>query len=194
MFLFGVSYAVASIGCTMPTFLIAVAGTMDNQSVADGVVAFAMYAVGMALVLSTLTVTLALARTSVVEFLRWSQRYIDQVAGVLVALAGAYVAWYGLYELRTFESTGGDVPSSGIVGGVTGLSADISAWINDIGAVPLAVVLGLILGLAALWTTYLRASQPPRPAQPPPDAAADAQREDHEPPSDPQPSREEINQ
>ena len=156
MVLFGVSYAVASIGCTLPGFLIAVAGTIDDKSVADGVIAFACYAAGMALVLTTLTVTLALARTSVVRFLRWSQRYVNRVAGGLVAVAGAYVAWYGALELRTYRSSGGRVPSSSITQQVAALSADITDWINRVGAVPLALVLALVLGLTALWTSYLR--------------------------------------
>jgi cytochrome c-type biogenesis protein len=183
MFLFGVSYAIASIGCTLPGFLIAVAGTIDDRSVADGVVAFACYAAGMALVLTTLTVTLALARTSVVRFLRWSQRYVNRVAGALVAVAGAYVAWYGWLELRTYRASGGVVPSSTITEQVAALSADITAWINDVGAVPLAVALGLVLGLTALWASYLRTPEPgPRP-----------EGEGRPPQSDAQPSpREEV--
>jgi cytochrome c biogenesis protein CcdA len=178
MFLFGVSYAVASIGCTLPGFLIAVAGTIDDKSVADGLIAFACYAAGMALVLTTLTVTLALARTSVVRFLRWSQRYVNRVAGVLVAMAGAYVAWYGALELRTYRSSGGQVPSSTITERVAALSADITDWINSVGAVPLALVLALVLGLTALWTSYLRT---PAPAG-----------EDREPHEDPRPSPQEV--
>jgi cytochrome c biogenesis protein CcdA len=178
MFLFGVSYAIASIGCTLPGFLIAVAGTIDDKSIADGVIAFACYAAGMALVLTTLTVTLALARTSVVRFLRWSQRYVNRVAGGLVAVAGAYVAWYGWLELRTYHSSGGSVPSSALTEQVAGLSADISDAINNIGAVPLAVVLGLILGLTALWASYLRSPAPVG--------------KDREPHEDPRPSPQEV--
>jgi cytochrome c-type biogenesis protein len=181
MFVFGVSYAIASIGCTLPGFLIAVAGTIDDRSVADGVIAFACYAAGMALVLTTLTVTLALARTSVVQFLRWSQRYVNRVAGGLVAVAGAYVAWYGVLELRTYRSSGGTVPSSTITQQVASLSADVSDWINRVGAVPLALVLGLVLGLTALWASYLRTRPPEKPA-----------REDHAPSNDTQPSPQET--
>jgi cytochrome c biogenesis protein CcdA len=172
MFLFGVSYAIASIGCTLPTFLIAVAGTIDDKSFGDGVVAFAFYAAGMALLLTTLTVTLALARTSVVQFLRWSQRYVNRVAGGLVALAGAYVAYYGWLELRTYHSSGGAVPSSSITERVTNLSADVSDWINQIGSVQLAVVLALLLGAAVLAAQALRAgeaSEPPSDPQTSPD-------------------------
>jgi cytochrome c biogenesis protein CcdA len=167
MFVFGVSYAVASIGCSLPLFLTAVAGTIDNDSLTDGVAAFAVYAAGMALTLTTLTVTLATARTSVVQFLRQSQRYVNRVAGGLVALAGAYVAWYGALELRNYRSSGGNVPSSAVTDRMTALSADITSRINSVGSVRLAVVLALVLALAALWSTYLRApSAPGEPAAP----------------------------
>jgi cytochrome c-type biogenesis protein len=191
MFLFGVSYAVASIGCTLPTFLIAVAGTVDDKSVLDGVAAFACYAAGMALLLTTLTVTLALARTSVVQFLRWSQRYVNRVAGVLVAVAGAYVAWYGLLELRTYRSSGGEVPSSALTEQVAGLSADITDAITNIGAVPLAVVLALVLGLAFLWASYLRT---PTTAGTSATSATSAARkaEGRESEADPRPSSQEV--
>jgi len=186
MFLFGVSYAVASIGCTLPTFLIAVAGTIDDKSIADGLVAFACYAAGMALVLTTLTVTLALARTSVVRFLRWSQRYVNRVAGALVAVAGAYVAWYGALELRTYRSSAGSVPSSTITERMAALSADISDWINSVGAVPLAIVLGLVLTLTALWASYLHPPSPPSTPTPTRAGEGDEPSDD-----DPQPSPQE---
>ena len=93
MFVFGVSYAIASIGCTLPLFLGAVAGTISRESVVDGLVVFGLYGLGMTLVLVALTVAIALARTSIVRLLRRAQPYIGRVAGGLVALAGAYVAW-----------------------------------------------------------------------------------------------------
>src|ERR687897_1880356 len=70
MFVFGVSYAIASIGCTLPLFLGAVSGTINRESVADGLVVFGVYALGMTLVLAALTVGIALARTSIVRFMR----------------------------------------------------------------------------------------------------------------------------
>jgi cytochrome c-type biogenesis protein len=152
MFVFGVSYAIASIGCTLPIFLSAVAGTTRRESFADGIVVFAIYAAGMALVLTALTVAMALTRTSVVRFLRSAQRYVNRVAGALVALAGAYVAYYGVLELRTYRATGTNIPSSSVTDVVTGWSADITAWIDGFGAVRLGVLLGLALLAVGLAT------------------------------------------
>ena len=153
MFVFGVSYAIASIGCTLPLFLSAVAGTINRESVADGLVVFGIYALGMTLVLLGLTVAMALARTSILRFLRRTQPYIGRVAGGLVALAGAYVAYYGWLELRVARASGGTIPSSGITDVVTGWSYDVSDWVERTGSVKIAVGLGAAL-LAVVVAVY----------------------------------------
>jgi cytochrome c-type biogenesis protein len=143
MFVFGVSYAIASIGCTLPLFLGAVAGTMTRDSVAEGVMVFAVYGLGMTLVLLALTVAIALARTSIVRFLRRAQPYIGRVAGGLVALAGAYVAYYGWEEVRA--GRWGEVPDSNIIDVVSGWSTDVTQWIDGVGSVRIAVVVTILL-------------------------------------------------
>jgi cytochrome c-type biogenesis protein len=153
MFVFGVSYAIASIGCTLPAFLVAVSGTINRESVADGLVVFGIYALGMILVLLALTVAIALARTSIVRFLRSSRAYIGRVSGGLVALAGAYVAYYGWLELRLRDD--GPVPQSSITDTVTGWSYDVQRWISDTGPVRIAVTLAMFLGVLAATLVVL---------------------------------------
>jgi cytochrome c-type biogenesis protein len=158
MFVFGVSYAIASIGCTLPLFLTAVSGTINRESVADGVMAFGIYALGMAMVLTALTVAMALARTSIVRFLRGVQPYVGRVAGGLVALAGAYVAYYGWLELRVARASGGVIPSSDITDVVTGWSYDLSDWIERTGPVRIAVVAAAALAVVVLGVYGARRS------------------------------------
>jgi cytochrome c-type biogenesis protein len=143
MFVFGVSYAIASIGCTLPLFLGAVAGTMTRDSVVEGVMVFGGYGLGMTLVLLALTVAVALARTSIVRFLRGAQPYVGRVAGGLVALAGAYVAYYGWEEVRA--GRWGEVPDSNIIDIVSGWSTDVTQWIDRVGAVRIAVIVAILL-------------------------------------------------
>jgi cytochrome c biogenesis protein CcdA len=147
MFVFGVSYAIASIGCTLPLFLGAVSGTMTRESVADGIVVFVIYALGMSLVLAGLTVAIALARTSLVRSLRRVQPYVGRVSGGLVALAGAYVAYYGWLELRLARASGGVVPSSAITDVVTGWSYHLTEWVDRIGSVRITVAVAAVLAL-----------------------------------------------
>jgi cytochrome c-type biogenesis protein len=164
MFVFGVSYAIASIGCTLPLFLGSVAGTVRRESFVDGLVVFLLYGLGMTLVLTALTVAIALARTSLVRLLRRSLPYVTRVSGALVALAGAYVAWYGLLELRTNRASPGSVPASGITDRVSSWSSSITEWIDDVGSVRIAIVVVAALAVVLL---AVRLARPPTPARTP---------------------------
>ena len=160
MFVFGVSYAIASIGCTLPLFLGPVAGTFTRDSLLDGVLVFAAYGLGMALVLLALTVAIALARTSLVRGLRRVQPYIGRVAGGLVALAGAYVAYYGWLEVRLGRE--GTVPDSNITDVVAGWSADARRWIDEVGSVRIGVVVAILLTGIVVAVRYGRTRSPDR--------------------------------
>src|SRR5690606_32630812 len=70
VFLYGVSYALASLSCTIPTFMAAVAFTFRTESFLSGVTALVVYSLGMGLVVTFLTVCLALARHGVVRQVR----------------------------------------------------------------------------------------------------------------------------
>ena len=160
MFVFGVSYAIASIGCTLPVFLGPVAGTFSRDSLLDGLLVFAVYGLGMALVLLALTVAIALARTSLVRGLRRVQPYIGRVAGGLVALAGAYVAYYGWLEVRLGRE--GTVPDSNITDVVAGWSADARRWIDEVGSVRIGVVVAILLTGIVVAVRYGRTRSPDR--------------------------------
>jgi len=99
--LFGVSYAIASIGCAWPLFFAAVFGTVSRQGVLSGVATFGAYSLGMALVLTALTVALAFARESVVQGLRRAMRYVDRIAAVFLIVAGGYLAYYWTWNKAT---------------------------------------------------------------------------------------------
>jgi cytochrome c-type biogenesis protein len=156
MFVFGMSYAIASLGCTLPLFLLAVVGTMNRDSFTDGIIAFVTYGVGMAVVLSAVTVGLALARTSIVAMLRSTRQHVNRVAGGLVLLAGAYVTFYGTLELRTYNAgSPGAIPSSGITDRAYDWSSNAHDWIARMGAVRLGAVLVVLTATALSVSMYL---------------------------------------
>lgn len=144
MALFGVSYATVSLSCTLPVFLAAVSTTFSRGSAAAGMAVFLAYAAGMGVVLTGLAVAVALARQSLVRRLRGALPHVQRASGVLLTLAGAYVAWYGWVELRL--ASGDDVPA-GPVDAAGRWSGKISTWINDAGAGRISVAaVALITG------------------------------------------------
>jgi cytochrome c biogenesis protein CcdA len=144
MALYGVSYAVVSLGCTLPAFSAYISTTTRNESVLSGVAIFLAYAAGFTVLLTSLTIGIALARHGVLHSVRRSLPYLQRISGGLLVAAGAYVAYYGWYELHRL---GDEDP---IIDRVNGWSAEVSAWINDAGAVRLGLLLSLVIAGAAV--------------------------------------------
>jgi cytochrome c biogenesis protein CcdA len=94
MFVFGIAYAVASIGCTIPTFMAYVLGAVTAEGIGRGLLAFFWYGLGMALIVTGLTVTLAMANVAMLRVLRRSLSVFEYIAGVFVLLTGLYLSWY----------------------------------------------------------------------------------------------------
>ena len=153
VFVFGVSYALVSLSCTIPLFIAAVAPSFTDANFASGVAAFLAYGLGMGVVLIALTVALALARHSLVRNLRRALPYIYKVSGVLLVVAGAYVAYYGWYELRVRT---GDTSGGGAAQVVFDWNASISTWVQQVGPVRLGIVLAAAVGVVVALTMGTR--------------------------------------
>ena len=151
MFVFGVSYAIASISCALPLFTGAVAGTFRREDLLSSLAVVVAYSLGMTLVLLALTVSMGMARQSLVRWLRAALPYVTRVSGALLVVAGAYLAHYGWYERLVREGRAGD---SAAVDTVTGWSDSIARWVlEDVGATRLGLLLALALA-AVLVPTY----------------------------------------
>jgi len=144
VFLFGVSYALVSLSCTIPLFIAAVAPSFTHANFASGMAAFLAYGLGMGVVLIALTVALALARHSLVRNLRRALPYIYKVSGVLLVAAGAYVVYYGWYELRVRD---GNTAGGGPAQVVFDWNASISDWIQRTGPLRIGIVLAAAVGV-----------------------------------------------
>jgi cytochrome c-type biogenesis protein len=94
MFVYGIAYAVASIGCTIGLFIATVFSASERDGIVTGVGNMLAYGAGMALLVSALTIALASANTGLLKFLRGSLQYVDRIAAFFVLLSGAYLLWY----------------------------------------------------------------------------------------------------
>lgn len=93
MFVYGVAYAVASLGCTIGLFLPSIFTVRDEGFVA-AIGNVAAYALGMGLLVTALTVSLAVAQVGLLGVLRRSMRHVERVAAVFVLASGVYLAHY----------------------------------------------------------------------------------------------------
>lgn len=174
MVLFGASYAIASLSCTLPIFLSVVANTAERANAVSGALAFVAYAAGMSVVLTVLTLALALARESMVRRLRRALRYADRVAGVLLVAVGVYLLYYGVHAMDPANSA-----AISPVGLVEDWSAAATGWLSQGGAGLGAVLalLAMVMAAVALLASRGRRRRPPAPeaqAGPVPGAVGEA--------------------
>jgi cytochrome c-type biogenesis protein len=154
MMLFGAAYAVASLGCTVGPFLaVVVAAGFRGSSPVAGVGLFLTYAAGMGLVVGTAALAVALARLSLVDRLRRATPALVRAGGAVMVLAGAYVAWYGTYELRVFA---GDTDSDPVIDVAATVQAAVAGWLGSLGAAAVAGFAGILLtaGAVVAWTRH----------------------------------------
>ena len=149
--IFGVSYAVASISCGLPTFIVVVSSSVTGFR--SGFTAFIFYACGMSVTLLALTISLALARSAFLERLRSLVRYVDRASGALMILAGSYLVIFWVIE-RTGSS------SNWFVTLIEDWSSNLTNAVSDIGGVRTGVLLSIVVALGLLvWLLQSNSAQ-----------------------------------
>jgi cytochrome c biogenesis protein CcdA len=93
-FLFGLTYGLASLSCTLPVFMIAAGSALVSGSLVWGFVQVLSYGLGMASVVITLTFALALVKVGIVTTLRQAVPYVRTVAAMLLVVAGGSIVLY----------------------------------------------------------------------------------------------------
>lgn len=144
MFVFGLAYAVASIGCTLGPFTATVLGTIDVEGFAPGLLAIVLYGIAMSLLITTLTVTLALARGGLLRSLRQGMKHVESASAVVMILSGLYLAWYWYNDIR-------DNLDDRLTGHVLSWQERIANWIDANRAV-LAIVFAVVVVSAIVFT------------------------------------------
>jgi cytochrome c-type biogenesis protein len=97
-FLFGIGYALASLACTLPVFLVVVGSSVAAKGIFAGFLQFIIYGVGMGVVLVFLTLGIALFKQATVNFFHRVVPYVQRLSAGLVLLMGTYLVYYWLFK------------------------------------------------------------------------------------------------
>lgn len=152
MFLFGVSYAVVSLGCTVGLFIAGVSNVFASGGFIEGVSVFVAYGLGMGAVIMTLTVALAMAKTSIATNMRKILPWVNRISGVLLVLSGLYLIVYGWWEIQIFR---GNIQQNSLVAFFENMQTEANIWIDATGPGRLGAGLLLLVGAAlirGLWS------------------------------------------
>jgi cytochrome c-type biogenesis protein len=158
---YGIAFAVASLSCSIGPFLAAAGVALRGGDLGAGLASFLAYAVGMGLVVAVLAVAAALASTAVATGIRRALPYVTRAGGALLVLAGAYVAYYGYYELRL---NAGGSPTDPVVDAAGTVARTLADWLDAAGPVVLAVVLGVLVAGGLLLARRARQTRQARQA------------------------------
>ncbi len=160
MYGYGVSYAIASLSCTIAPFLAVTAAGFRGGSIATGVLIYLAYVAGLTLVVGVLAIAAATASSALAGLLRRTLPLVNRIGGVLLILVGLYVGYYGLYELRLLNADAN--PQDAVITAAGRLQGALAGWVHQHGLWPWVVALSvLVLGaLAAAWRRRARSRRP----------------------------------
>jgi cytochrome c biogenesis protein CcdA len=156
MFGYGVSYAIASLSCTIGPFLAVTAAGLRAGSTATGVLVYLAYVGGLTLVVGVLAITAAMTSSAVANRLRRVLPFVNRIGGALLVLVGLYVAYYGVYELRLFNTRAN--PDDAVIRSAGRLQGALAGWVHQHGVLPWLVALSvLVIGaIAGAWLRRAR--------------------------------------
>ena len=143
MFLFGIVYAIASIGCTIGLLISVILGSINRHGFVSGVISIVLYGLGMGLLVTSLTVALAFARVGLVSTIKKSFKWFDKVSAVFVVLTGLYLSWYWLGAIT-------DRGTDGLTTRVERWQTKVVQFLQDAGVYPLLIVFCVIIATAGL--------------------------------------------
>ena len=154
MYGYGVSYAIASLSCTVGPFLAVTAAGLRSGSILAGATIYLAYVAGLTLVVGVLAIAAATASSALADRLRRTLPFVNRISGVLLVLVGLYVAYYGLYELRVFSATRANPPDA-LITAAGRLQGVLAGWVHQHGVWPWAPAL-VVLTIGAFASAWYR--------------------------------------
>ena len=94
LFLFGVGYAIASLSCALPLFLVVVVSSVTAGGFLAGLSGFLSYALGMGAMLILITMVVTSSQQIATTVVRRVLPYMDRVGNLLLLGAGIYIIYY----------------------------------------------------------------------------------------------------
>lgn len=102
IFLYGIAYALGSLGCTLPLFSVLVLSSFHTQGASGGLVDFLLYALGMGFAVTVISLGSTISQNIVSEWVRKSARWMGKLSGVIALGTGVYLIVYWVPYIRLY--------------------------------------------------------------------------------------------
>jgi cytochrome c biogenesis protein CcdA len=154
MYGYGLSYAVASLSCTVGPFLAVTAAGFRGGSILGSVLIYLAYVAGLTLVVGVLAIAAACASSALADRMRRILPFVNRIGGALLVVVGLYVGYYGLYEVRLFSLHGH--PRDAVIAAAGRVQGALAGWVHQHGAWPWLLALVLLVAGALTTARYRR--------------------------------------
>lgn len=160
IYLYGISYAVASLSCTLPIFASTLSATIDTEGYVQSATVVIAYGLGMGVLVTALTVATALARAGLINRLRSAMGWIGRISGAFLVIAGLFVTWYAYTELRIIDGNTENAAFDRVSNSV----GQVQNWLtNNKGAVAWICAVFLVAVAATVAWGQTRRNRSPEP-------------------------------
>lgn len=92
-FVYGIGFAIASLGCTLPIFLLVVTTALKSAGFLNGLMIFLIYAAGMSIFMVLFSLAVAVSKTFMEKALNKLIPYIYRLGSIIVIIAGFYLIY-----------------------------------------------------------------------------------------------------
>ena len=100
---FGIGYAVGSLSCTLPIFMVVVGGALATAGFVESFSQFIAYALGMGAMMVAVTLAVTLFREATARWVSGVLPYARRASAFFLVAAGAYLVWYWAFFADIFR-------------------------------------------------------------------------------------------
>jgi cytochrome c biogenesis protein CcdA len=97
VFLFGISYAIGSLSCTLPVFLLVVGTSLASRGLLASFGQFISFGLGMGTILIAITIGAALFQEALAGMVRAIIPYVHRASALFLIGAGLYLVYYWVW-------------------------------------------------------------------------------------------------
>jgi cytochrome c biogenesis protein CcdA len=155
MYGYGISYAIASLSCTVGPFLAVTVAGLRRGSLIGSASIYLAYIAGLTLVVGVLAAAAAIASSAVVNRLRRILPYVNRISGALLILVGLYVGYYAFYEIR-LHSAHAFGPDA-LLAAAGRAQGALAGWVHQHGGGPWVLAFAVLVACALVGAWYRRA-------------------------------------
>jgi cytochrome c biogenesis protein CcdA/peroxiredoxin len=95
LFIYGITYSLASLGCNLPILLGLVVGSIEAGAFGKALLIFLVYSVSMAVLMILITMLVGFSKDVLINKLQASTKFIKIFSGILLILAGGFlIGWF----------------------------------------------------------------------------------------------------